>query len=145
MKLFYLSLLSILISGCATPMALSLNKQDKPFTNFEAGKSQVFFFRDCSFAGAARGVIVLKDKERIGGLNCGTYFVYQAVPGKYNFSAEDWLRKEEILTMDIVADKKYYIRADLSFGLLDADPYLETLSETEAKPIVNSLTYVLPQ
>lgn len=133
MKVLLLAIGAAFLTGCATPVALTLTKQEGTFSDYKPGNGQVFFYRPCKFMGVARGLYVLEGDKKIGALNCSTYFVFQAPPGTYNFAADDWLRTKKYLPLSISADTKYYIKADLALGLIDAEPYLALSNERDAQ------------
>ena len=144
-KFSLLIVVSIILTSCAAPPNLTLNTQDAHFSDYKNGMAQVFFYRPCKILGAARGVYVLEDSNVIGALNCATYFVHQVLPGTYQYAAKDTLRGETYMTLTVEPDKQYYIKADLGWGFPDAYPYLEMLNQEDAKEIVKSLTYVIPE
>lgn len=146
MKVLCLAIGVSVLAGCAAPGRVTLVEEKSEFSDYKSGSGQVFFYRPCKFAGVARGMYVLEEGKKIGALNCSTYFVFQAIPGTYTFAADDWLRTKKQLPLSIVANTKYYIKADLAFGLLDAEPYLEMSNESEAKEAFSYSTLVsLPQ
>lgn len=121
-----------ILNGCAAPIALQLHGMQEAHAPSVEGTSQIYFYRPCVYWGVARGINILRGKENIGGLNCSTYLIYQTTPGVYSFAADDWLRKKTYIELSIEPNRKYYIKTDLHFGLVDVVPYLELTNEQEA-------------
>ena len=135
----------ILISGCATPMSVSMDTHEQPYTadtSNEKDKGYVYFYREKEFMASLRGIYVTADGNRIGALNNGTYFVYEAPIGKNVFSVEDWLEKDDpTRTIDVEAGKKYYLKGSLKMGFWDAVPYINIINESEGSQAIKGLKY----
>jgi hypothetical protein len=116
--------------GCATGMSGSPNTNVLPI-KFDESKSYVYFYRPCMIWGAARGITVYDGEESIAGLDCSTFYIYETIPGEHNFHADDWIRKERILAMDLQAGKKYFVKADLRIGIIDAVPSLTLMDNID--------------
>jgi len=142
-QIFRLSLgiILVFIAGCATSGRLSYDQQELKPIVFDETKGYIYFYRPCMFFGAARGVTVSDSQRMICGLNCSTYFIHEVEPGTYSFHADDWLRKEQVLTLDVKPGQEYFVKADLKIGIIDAVPSL-TLMDASAKEIVTKLKRV---
>lgn len=134
--------LSLLIAGCATPMVVPVDKQASVAPKIDPHKAQVYFMRDSAFVGCARGIFIADNGKRIGGVNSGTYFLYQASPGIHVFSVEDWLAKQNpSRTLHVAAGKKYYLKGSLQMGFWDAQPKIEIVAPEEGEAAIHELTY----
>jgi len=141
-KLIWLLLISILVSGCATPMAIGLKKSERHYVpSGDPNKGAIFVYREKEFAGCVRGIYVTANGKRIGGLNNGTYFVYESDPGNVVISVEDWLGDDPSRTINIKPQQKYYLKGSLQFGFWDAAPHIEIVHEQEGEAAIQSLTY----
>lgn len=144
---FCIALVSLVVaSGCATGMPTIHTKVNPELVKFSDENGYVYFFRPCVMWGAARGLTVFKEEQKIGDLNCGNYLIYEAPPGIYKFRANDWLRKNKVLELNVQAGEKYFIKSDLKLGIIDAKPSL-TLIEYGGLELVSKLKLVnfIPQ
>lgn len=134
--------LSLFVAGCATPMAVSVDKQASAPVKVDPRKAQVYFMRDQAFVASLRGIFVTDNGKRIGGLNSGTYFLYQATPGTHVFSVEDWLAGQDpSRKMTVAAGRKYYLKGSLQMGFWDAQPRIEIVAPEEGEAAISELTY----
>ena len=114
---------SFVLAGCAS---VGVERQASPVTNRpEPGKGLVIFYRESRFAGGGVGFVVcdinkppsagnLGTGPQIGGLPNGSYFVYNATPGKHMFSGSVTSRPEAYYCWTTVeSNKTYYVRAEL--------------------------------
>ncbi len=132
------------ISGCATSKTLDLVKKPEPYSpSEETGKGIIYIFREEQFVGSARGIYINANGKRIGGLNSGTYFVYEAKPGKVTISIDHPTGKDPARNFNLQPGQSYFLRAGLKLGLLEADPFLGVVSEEEGKKVVSGLTYAV--
>ncbi|MGA2400608.1 MAG: DUF2846 domain-containing protein [Syntrophobacteraceae bacterium] len=129
------------LSGCATPMAVPLKDQGKYASVRDPNKGLIFIYRESSTAGLLRGIYIKANGKRVGALNSGTYFVYEANPGPVTFAAEDWIHGDRTRTIDIEAGKEYYIRGTLTMGVPDAEPHIEIVNDIEGKAAIEGLKY----
>ena len=133
-------LIVMLAVGCSVPLRLPLTKQTYVPTN-DPDKALVYIYRESGFAGSARGMYVTMDGTRIGGLNTGTYFVYEASPGPHMFAVEDRLGKNPGRALTIEPGRRYYLRADLKMGFWDAQPQLMIRHDAEGQAAIAELQY----
>lgn len=145
MRLAYLALVVVLvfsICGCATPAILGLKKGSKQYVpSGDPNKSCIYMYREGNYVGCLRGIFVTANGKRIGGLNSGSYFVYETEPGEIRISVENWLGKNPAVNVNVEAGKKYYLRGSLRMDILDCAPYIERVYEEEGEEAVRSLTY----
>lgn len=144
-KITYLVLTFILlsaISGCATPMVVGLRKGPQHYIpSGDPNKGLIYVYREGEYFGCLRGIYVTANGKRIGGLNSGTYFVYEADPGEVVISVENWMGKDPSRKINVEAGKKYYLKGCLKMGFWDTDPYIERVHDAEGEGAIQSLTY----
>lgn len=144
-KIAYLVMTFVLlfaISGCATPMVVGLKKGPQRYIpSGDPNKGYIYVYREGGWFGCLRGIFVTANGKRIGGLNSGTYFVYEADPGEIVISVENWLGEDPSRKINVEAGKRYYLKGSIEFGLVDASPYIERVHETEGESAIKSLTY----
>jgi hypothetical protein len=139
---FFIPLLfAAFLSGCATPMAVRLKEQGKFTSTRDPNKGLVFIYRESSMVAVLRGIYIKANGKRVGALNSGTYFVYEASPGPVTFAAEDWIQGDRTRTIDVEPGKEYYIRGTLSLGVPDIEPRIEIVNDTEGKEAIKGLKY----
>jgi hypothetical protein len=135
-------LLLIVASGCATPLAVSMDFHEQHYSETkDTDKAIVYFYREKEFMASLRGIYVTANGSRIGALNNGTYFTYEVAPGKHIFSVEDWLGDDPTRTIDVEAGKKYYLKGSLKMGFWDAAPHLMIVHDTEGAEAVKGLKF----
>lgn len=134
---------ALLISGCATPMALPLHKHESHYIpSGDEGKALIYVYWEFGYIGGARGIYVCINGERVGGLNRGTYFVYEADPGEIVISAENWLGEDSTNLITVEAGEVHYIRGRLViWGDVDAIPKIEVVNNDEGEAAVLKLKY----
>lgn len=125
-------IMSLILSGCATGLPVSYRDRSPQTMIFDNTKGYLYFYRPCVIWGAARGLSVFEGDDKIGSLNCSKYFIYEVNPGAHKFHAEDWLREEQVLTIDVQPGQKYFIKADLGIGIIDAVPSLTLMGSDES-------------
>ena len=134
--------LMLTISGCATSMMLSLKKEPQHFIpSGDPNKGYIYVYRESNLLGCVRGIYVTANGKRIGGLNNGTYFVYEADPGDVFISVENWLGDNPSRKILVEAGKKYYLKGSLTFGSMDATPYIERVNNEDGEKAIELLTY----
>lgn len=130
--------------ACATPMSLPLTSHEDPYKTVRTpGKGLIYIYRERDFAGSARGIYVLANEKRIGGLNNGTYFVYEADPGDVVIAAENASDPEATIKrrITVAANGKYYLRGSFKMGFWDVQPHIEIVNDLEGEQAVKSLHY----
>ena len=133
--------LFFLVISCAAPGPLILKSHNEHYSRFSEDKGYVYFYRETRLWQCARGLYIFADGKKIGGLNIGTYFVFEVEPGIHEFYAGDWMRKEKILKLDIQPSKKYFIKGDFRLGIMDVVPYIEQVETNIGTQEIESLTY----
>lgn len=144
MKKIVLSALvaAFLFTGCATPMVANLTKHKGHYqSSGNLNKALVYIYREGSFVGSLRGLYIDADGRRVGALNSGTYFVYEADPGTVTISIEDRLGENPSRTLNAEAGKRYYIKGGIKMGLWDADTVITSVTEEEGRGAVDQLVY----
>ncbi|MDD4877275.1 MAG: DUF2846 domain-containing protein [Dehalococcoidales bacterium] len=130
------------LCGCATPMMVGLKKGPTHYVpSGDPNKGFIYIYREAEYFGCVRGIYVTANGKRIGGLNSGSYFVYEADPGDIVISVENWLGENPSRKIHVEAGKKYYLKGYLRFGFVDASPYIEWVHEEEGEGAIGSLTY----
>jgi hypothetical protein len=77
-------------------MSLTLNQHTEHYHETpDSSKGLVYIYREKEFLASGRGIYISINGQRVGGLNNGTYFVYESEPGDVIVSAENLLNKEE--------------------------------------------------
>ena len=141
-KIILMLVLVMAVSGCATPIFMDLKKRELHYTpSGDPNKGLIYVYRDDEFFGCARGIYVTGNDVLIGGLNSGTYFVYEADPGKIIISVQNWLGDDPSRTIDVKPGQKYYLKGSLKFGFWEPSPYIEIMYEQEGEAAIRSLTY----
>jgi len=119
-----MSVVGFLMAGCTS---VGVNRQAAPVAadRPEPGKGLVIFYRESHFKAGGVGFTVHdSDKEptdttvgrgpRIGSLPNGSYFVYNATPGKHIFSGSTTAKPEvHYRRVTIESNRIYYVRAEL--------------------------------
>lgn len=111
------------------------------FPSGDPNKGLIYVYRVWEYFGCVRGIYVTANGKRIGALNAGSYFVYEAAPGEIVISVENWIGKNPSRKINVEAGKKYYLRGSLKFGILDVEPYIEIANNAEGEVVVQTLTY----
>jgi len=127
----------------ATPSKLSLKEQEGHYIpQYQNEKGTLFFYWESGFYGILRGIYINVNGIRVGGLNRGTYFAYEADPGKVTVAAENWLYEVQTRTIKVETGERYYFRAILGFGIRGTDnPRIEMVSKSEGEPAIKKLEY----
>ena len=142
MKKIFLIPLLLSLAGCATPMAVSMKKQDSAIIRHDPKMAQVYFYRDKAFTGVLRGIYIDIDDVRVGALNSGTYFTQDVQPGTHKFSVEDWLGKENpSRSLNVKAGEKYYLKGGMQMGFWDAQTTISISAKEEGEAAIQGLDY----
>ena len=141
-KIILVLVLAMVVSGCATPMVIGLKKGEQHYVpSGDPNKGLLYLYREGEFFACARGIFVTANGKRIGGLNSGTYFVYEADPGDITISVENWLGTDPSRTINVKPGGKYYLKGSLKFGMWEPAPHIEIVIEQEGEAAVQSLVY----
>jgi Protein of unknown function (DUF2846) len=137
-----LGILGVVLVGCSIPMKVSLKQHDRHYSHSSnPNQGLVYIYREDEWVGSIRGIYITANGKRVGALNNGTYFVYQAVPGKNVFCAENRLGDPACRTLSIDGGQTYYIRGNLKSGFWDAVPQLTIVHDAEGAGATESLKY----
>jgi len=119
----------------------------------EPGKGRVIFYRESKFAGGGVGFVIfdvnkppsgtdLGSGPQIGRLPNGSYFVYNATPGKHIFSGSTTARPATFYCWaTIESNKTYYVQAKLwgsSIGV-PSHPDLTVVDPQEGSTAIKNL------
>ena len=141
-KVLKLALCLFLFFGCAAPMVTNLTKHSVgylPPNNPNVGL--IYFYRDSEFIASLRGIYIDVNGKRVGALNSGTYFVYEAAPGETVVSVENRLGKDTSRTIQVEAGQSYYVKGGLKMGLWDAVPYINLIAKEEGQGAIHDVVY----
>lgn len=132
-----------LFFGCAAPMSVNMVKHQGRYIPTEnANKGLIYIYRESAYGASLRGIYVTADGKRVGALNSGTYFVYEANPGSVVISVENWMSKEDpSRTIKVEAGKSYYIQGGFKSGFWDIQPTLMIMNEAEGEGAIQPLKY----
>jgi len=143
---------SFIVVGCAN---VAVERQVPPTVadRPEPGKGLVIFYRESKFAGGGVGLVIRdinkppsgtdpRSGPQIGGLPNGSYFVYNATPGKHIFSGSTTARAEIYYRrVNIESNRSYYVRAELlgsSIGV-PSHPELTVVDPQEGSTAIKNL------
>lgn len=146
---------SFILVGCAntgTERQAPPTVADSP----EPGKGRVIFYRESKFAGGGVGFVIyeinkppsgtdLGSGPQIGSLPNGSYFVYNATPGKHTFSGSTTMRPSTFYCWTTVeSNKTYYVRAKLWGGSIGvpSQPDLTVVDPQEGSTAIKNLRLV---
>ncbi len=134
-RVIAVSICFIVLVGCSSS---ALMTHDVPqFPEPGDGKGMVFFYRPSAFTGAAISYDVFSGTQKIGGVKNGTYFYTEVDPGMHEFWAKTEAKKNIIIAVD--ANKKYYVKCGVGFGLFVGRPKFEIVHEvTGSNEILNT-------
>lgn len=102
----------------AAPAATTAPVIGKP----AAGKGQIVFFRPTKLMGAVISFKVREEKQELGVLHNGTYFVLDAEPGKHSYVVHS--EAKDVVTLEVEAGEVYYVRGSINMGFMLARPNL---------------------
>jgi hypothetical protein len=116
-----LVLTGFLVSGCAT-----LGPAFKPEQSLPSDKGTVYIYRESKMIGGAVSYTVSANGMPLAKLSSGSYFVYHAVPGEVEFSAQTEAKTS--VTIDIRAGEAYYVKGSVGMGVFIGHPHLLLVS-----------------
>lgn len=130
MKKLLLSLLlasAVLLHGCATvPMADTQADAVAKTFKINPGKSGIYIYRDETF-GAAIAMDVFIDGRPLGQTGAKTYFYIEVEPGPHKILSK--AENDELLELNTLPGKLYYIWQEVKMGLLYARNKLQLVDE----------------
>lgn len=142
LMLLCLTIVIMFASGCATPMAIGLNRSEQRYIpSGDPNKALIYVYREREFMGCARGIFVTANGKRVGGLNNGTYFVYETDPGEVVMSVENWLGDDPSRKINAKAGERYYLKGLLKMGFWDFAPSINIVAKEEGEGAIQELTY----
>ncbi|MBU1003845.1 MAG: DUF2846 domain-containing protein [Proteobacteria bacterium] len=113
--------------------------EERPVAELKEDAATVVFFRENSFIGAAVSYFVQDDSQKIGLLRKGSYFIYYATPGVHAFWAKTEAKAE--LSLEVEANKEYYVLGDVDMGLVCGRPDLEPSSKDMFLKVLDDLKF----
>jgi len=146
---------SFIVVGCAnvgTERQAASSVEHEP----ESGKGLVIFYRESKFTGGGVGFVVYEINQppsgtdpgsgpQIGALPNGSYFVYNATPGKHIFSGSTTMSPSTVYCRaTIESNKTYYAQAKLlgaSIGV-PSHPSLTVVDAQEGSTAIKKLRLV---
>lgn len=133
----------IALAGCTSPIVIPTTKHDGHYLPTDAAKGAIYVYRESEFAMSGRGMYILGNGVRIGGVNDGTYFVHEVAPGEFTVSAENLMDSSATVhrTVDVQPGGRHYLRASFKDGFWDAVPYIEIIAEAEGAQAVKHLSF----
>lgn len=143
MKVISIFAFCLAIAGCAAPAAIYTTKHAGHYQPTDATKGAIYVYRESEFVLSGRGIYILGNGVRIGGVNNGTYFVHEAAPGEFTVSAENLLDSGATVNraITVVPGGRYYLRASFKSGFVDVRPYIEIVPESEGEQAVKQLSH----
>ena len=144
MRLFAILVIMATLAACTTPMSLPLVSSEDPYKSARSiGKGLIYIYRERDLNWGGRGIYIQANEKRIGGLNNGTYFVYETEPGDIVISAESNLEPEAIIKrhIKVIANGKYYLRGSFKQDAWDGHPYIEIVYDVEGEQAIQLLHY----
>lgn len=131
-RYFLISLLALLIAACAT--GPSLKERSSSLPQIDQGKARIFFYRT-QIVGAAYQPDVLLNGEKVGNAVPQGVFFRDVPPGKHSVTTT---MTKEVVTMDIAAGDKKYVKLSYSFGF---NIYPELVDTTKGELEASELSY----
>lgn len=137
-----IALLIPLLTSCAAPLALNLAHTDPPNPS-SIGKNHglVYFYRQQESVASGWGMHIFADGQLIGGLNSGTYFVYQAEPGETTFATKNGTANNITRVIDVKPGTRYYIQGFFHSTFTEYTPAICTMNTFEGEMAIKKLTY----
>lgn len=136
--------LIVFTASCSMPGYLPMREHADHFRPDPSSENgHIYIYREAEHGGSFRGIYILADGKRIGGVNTGTYFVYPSKPGPVEIAAENTLDSDDMIKRVITVEqgKSYYLRANMRMGFWDGKPYVEIVNELEGSQAVAHLKY----
>jgi hypothetical protein len=122
-------------------MAASLKEQGLYTSTHNPNKGLILIYRKTSMFAESIGISIKANGKRLGALDSGTYFVYEADPGPVTVAAEGWFLGDRTCTIDVEPGKQYYIQGTLALGFPLAVPSLAIVNDIEGKEAIKGLKY----
>ncbi|MCC2637083.1 MAG: hypothetical protein K0Q68_802 [Moraxellaceae bacterium] len=109
---------AVVAADPAAPAATTASVIGQP----AAGKGQIVFFRPKKLMGAVFGFKVREEKQELGVMHNGTYFVLDAEPGKHSYVVHS--EAKDVLTLEVEAGEVYYVQGTINMGFMAGRPNL---------------------
>jgi predicted small lipoprotein YifL len=125
------ALAGLLLAGCAT-----LGPAYMPEQAVSADQATVYIYRDSKFVGGGVSYTVNGNGAPLAKLSSGSYFVYHALPGEVEFTAQTEAKTS--VTVDVKAGEVYYVKGTVGWGVFVGHPHLMLVTrEVGEKEIVS--------
>jgi len=132
--------LSALLVGCATvPMAPAEDDSRAKSFNVDAGKSNIYVYRNETMGGAIAMPVTLNGKFA-GKSAPNTYFMWTVEPGAHEITS--LTENTSTITVDAIAGKNHFIWQEVKMGTWSAGSLLQEVSEQEGRAGVNECKLV---
>lgn len=141
-KLFLLVSVVALLVGCAKMPLRGDYVEEKapPQLQTNENMAAIYFFRDWAFTGGGMSYFITEDTKTIGLLKAGSYFAFQATPGKHTYSAETEARSS--VTLDVQPGQIYFIEGGIGMGFWAGRPQLAEVTKPIFDKVRPDLKYV---
>ncbi len=136
------ALVLITLSGCATvtPGDPARDTQLKKFSSPADGKAGVYVYRN-EVMGAAIGMDVEVDGQPLGRTASKTYLYTEVTPGPHQVKSK--AENEDVLPLDTVAGKLYYVWQEVKMGIMMARTKLHLVDEVAGQAGVQESALVV--
>jgi len=130
--------LAFALTGCASGVKFS--EMSQSIKTVPADQGRVYFYRNASMFGAALQPNIYLDDAAVGASKPGGFFYVDLAPGPHKASTSTEV--ENRLTFVIDGGETKYVRTSPSFGVLVGHITPELVSADEARPELQSLSYI---
>jgi hypothetical protein len=130
--------LAFALTGCASGVKFS--EMSQSIKTVPADQGRVYFYRSASMFGAALQPNIYLDDAVVGASKPGGFFYVDLAPGPHKASTSTEV--ENRLTFVIDGGETKYVRTSPSFGVLVGHITPELVSPDEARPELQSLSYI---
>ena len=139
----FVLIMTLWFTGCASvPMAPPAEDEaKKTFAPPTDGMAGIYLFRDSSFGGALLKSVYI-DGKFLGETGPNVYFYTEVDPGQHTFSTESEF-SENHLKLTTEANKLYFIRQYIKFGVFVGGANFEVVPPDEGKAAVKECTLAL--
>lgn len=132
---FAFLLLGVLLAGCVSvPMAPTADDARAKSFNVDAGKSNIYVYRNESMGGAIAMPVAL-DGRIAGKSGPKTYFMWTVDPGEHEISS--LTENTSKITVNAVAGRNHFIWQEVKMGAWSARSLLQEVSDEVGRAGVN--------
>lgn len=123
-------------SGCTTVFVQKAEVHPQP----DDEHGLVYFYRENRVIGSAVTYFIYEGKEKIGGLMNRSYFFVLPTVGDHTYESQ--LEGTPEITLQVEANKTYYVRSDLDMGFFGPSGSMIEVTEREASQMLPKLSRV---